>query len=242
VGIILSEGSVIKVKRSTTVVIVATLIASILISTPANAGSKSKKNKKASLTSKSLSLCKGTSAVGHTPMRLPVPSVNKPHVNKIITLKTNCGEIQIAADGVNAPLTVISMDYLANKGYFDKSPCHRVTTTGIFVLQCGDPSASGSGGPPWQVPDENLPTGTGNFYPAGSVAMANSGRPNTGGSQFFIVYEDNSGLGPNYSLWGKVIKGLEIVKAIAALGSDNSNPAGGGVPNQPIAIEKATSR
>jgi len=240
-GIILGKGSAMNMKRSTTVAIVATLIASILISAPANAGSKSKKNKKVSQVSRTLALCKSTNAVGHSPMRLSVPSIKVPRVNKLVTLKTNCGDIEIEADGVSAPLTVISMDYLINKGYFDKSPCHRITTSGIFVLQCGDPSASGSGGPAWQVPDENLPTGSGNIYPAGSVAMANSG-PNTSGSQFFIVYEDNSHLGPNYTLWGKVTKGLEIVKAVAALGSDNSNPAGGGAPNQPISIEKATSR
>ena len=227
-------------KRSTGVVIVTTLIASILIAAPANA-EKNKKIKKASQTSSLLALCKDTKAVGHSPMRLPVPSIKRPHVNKTITFKTNCGEIQIAADGVNAPLTVISMSYLANKGYFDDSPCHRITTSGIFVLQCGDPTASGSGGPAWQVPDENLPTGTGNIYPAGSVAMANSGA-NTNGSQFFIVYDDNSQLGPNYTLWGRVIKGLNIVKAVAALGSDNSNPAGGGVPNQAITIERASAR
>jgi len=227
-------------KRSTSVVIVTTLIASILIAAPASA-EKTKKIKKASQTSSLLALCKDTKAVGHSPMRLPVPSIKRPHVNKTITFKTNCGEIQIAADGVNAPLTVISMSYLANKGYFDDSPCHRVTNSGIFVLQCGDPTASGSGGPAWQVPDENLPTGTGNIYPAGSVAMANSGA-NTTGSQFFIVYDDNSRLGPNYTLWGRVIKGLDIVKAVAALGSDNSNPAGGGVPNQAITIERASAR
>ncbi|CAB4666822.1 unannotated protein [freshwater metagenome] len=227
-------------KRSTGVVIVTMLIASILIAAPANA-EKNKKIKKASQTSSLLALCKDTKAVGHSPMRLPVPSIKRPHVNKTITFKTNCGEIQIAADGVNAPLTVISMSYLANKGYFDDSPCHRITTSGIFVLQCGDPTASGSGGPAWQVPDENLPTGTGNIYPAGSVAMANSGA-NTNGSQFFIVYDDNSQLGPNYTLWGRVIKGLNIVKAVAALGSDNSNPAGGGVPNQAITIERASAR
>lgn len=228
-------------KRSTSVVIVATLIASFLIASPARAVEKNRKVKKVSQISSTLALCKDTNAVGHPPMRLPIPSIKKPHVNRTITFKTNCGEIQITADGVNAPLTVITITYLANKGYFDNSPCHRITTSGIFVLQCGDPTASGSGGPAWQVPDENLPTGTGNIYPAGSVAMANSGA-NTNGSQFFIVYDDNSRLGPNYTLWGTVIKGLDIVKAIAVLGSDNSNPAGGGVPNQAITIERASAR
>jgi len=228
-------------KRSFAVAIVATLITSFLFTSPASAEKKPKVVKKANQVTKVQEICKPTRAVGHKPMKLPAPEVKRPYVNRTITLTTNCGEIQIAADGINAPLTVISMSYLANKGFFDKSLCHRVTTQGIFVLQCGDPSGTGSGGPAYTAPDENLPSGSGNIYPAGSVAMANSGA-NTNGSQFFIVYDDNSRLGPNYTLWGKVIKGLEIVKAVAALGSDNSHPAGGGVPNQPISIEKATAR
>ena len=228
-------------KRSYAVAIVATLFVSLFVASPASAEKKPKVAKKTNQVSKTQSICKPTRAVGHKPMKLSAPVVKKPFVNRTITLTTNCGEIQIEADGINAPLTVISMSYLANKGFFDKSPCHRVTTQVIFVLQCGDPSGTGSGGPAYTAPDENLPKLSANSYPAGSVAMANSG-PNTNGSQFFIVYDDNSQLGPNYTLWGKVVKGLEIVKAVAALGSDNSNPAGGGVPNQPITIEKAVSR
>jgi peptidyl-prolyl cis-trans isomerase B (cyclophilin B) len=228
-------------KRSYAVAIVATLITSFLISSPASAEKKPKAVKKASQVTKSLSICKPTRAVGHKPMKLPLPEIKKPFVDRTLTLKTNCGDIQIEADGISAPLTVVSMSYLANKGFFDNSPCHRITTQGIFVLQCGDPSGTGSGGPAWTAPDENLPKGSGNIYPAGSVAMANSG-PNTNGSQFFIVYEDDSKLGPNYTLWGKIVKGLDIVKAIAELGSDNSNGPGDGRPIQPIAIEKASSR
>ena len=228
-------------KRSYAVAIVATLFVSLFVASPASAEKKPKVAKKTNQVSKTQSICKPTRAVGHKPMKLSAPVVKKPFVNRTITLTTNCGEIQIEADGINAPLTVISMSYLANKGFFDKSPCHRVTTQGIFVLQCGDPSGTGSGGPAYTAPDENLPKLSANSYPAGSVAMANSG-PNTNGSQFFIVYDDNSQLGPNYTLWGKVVKGLEIVKAVDALGSDNSNPAVGVVPNQPISIEKAISR
>jgi len=228
-------------KRSYAVAIVATLITSFLISSPASAEKKPKAVKKASQVTKSLSICKPTRAVGHKPMKLPLPEIKKPFVDRTLTLKTNCGDIQIEADGISAPLTVVSMSYLANKGFFDNSPCHRITTQGIFVLQCGDPSGTGSGGPAWTAPDENLPKGSGNIYPAGSVAMANSG-PNTNGSQFFIVYEDDSKLGPNYTLWGKIVKGLDIVKAVAELGSDNSNGPGDGRPIQPIAIEKASSR
>jgi peptidyl-prolyl cis-trans isomerase B (cyclophilin B) len=229
------------VKQRTAVVVVATIVAALMLAPAANADEKSKKSKKVMQASTSLSICKPTNAAGHSPKRLAIPSIKRPHVNKTFSIKTNCGEIQIAADGVNAPLTVISMTYLANKGYFDNSPCHRLTTQGIFVLQCGDPTASGSGGPAWQVPDENLPTGTGNIYPAGTVAMANSGA-NTNGSQFFIVYDDNSRLGANYTLWGRVTKGLDIVKAVAALGSNNSNGVGDGAPIQAITIERASAR
>ena len=230
-----------RTSRAITFVVVAAFGISLFAATPASAEKKPKISKKTSQVAKGLAICKPTKAVGHKPMKLPVPEVKKPFVNRTITLTTNCGEIQIEADGINAPLTVISMSYLANKGFFDNSPCHRVTNQGIFVLQCGDPSGKGFGGPLYTAPDENLPKGTGNIYPAGSVAMANTG-PNTNGSQFFIIYDDNSRLAPNYTLWGRVIKGLEIVKAVAAMGSDNSHPAGGGVPNQPITIEKAVSR
>jgi len=230
-----------RASRATTFVVVTAFGLSLFAAAPASAEKKAKVSKKASQVAKVQALCKPTKAVGHKPMKLSVPEVKKPFVNRTFTLTTNCGEIQIEADGISAPLTVISMSYLANKGFFDKSPCHRLTTQGIFVLQCGDPSGTGAGGPAYTAPDENLPKGTGNIYPAGSVAMANSG-PGTNGSQFFIVYEDNSRLGPNYSLWGRVVKGLEIVKAVAALGSNNSNGPGDGAPIQPIAIEKAVSR
>jgi len=230
-----------QVKRTFAVAIVAALFVSLFAASPASAEKKPKVVKKANQVNKVQSICKPTQAVGHKPMKLPVPEIKKPFVNRTFTLKTNCGEIQIEADGISAPLTVVSMSYLANKGFFDNSPCHRLTTQGMFVLQCGDPSGTGFGGPAYTAPDENLPKGSGNIYPAGSVAMANSG-PGTSGSQFFIVYEDNSKLGPNYTLWGKIVKGLEIVKAIAALGSNNSYGPGDGRPNQAIAIEKAISR
>ena len=228
-------------KRTITLAISFSLLATIFVASPSSAADKPKKNKKIAQVANTLPNCTKTTSVGHTPRKLRMPSIKKPHVNKRITLETNCGEIEIAADGVSAPLTVISMTYLVRRGFLNNSPCHRLTTQGIFVLQCGDPTASGSGGPAWQVPDENLPTGTGNIYPAGSVAMANSG-PNTNGSQFFIVYKDDSRLGPNYTLWGRVIRGLDIVKAVAALGSDNSYRAGDGFPNQPITIERAIVR
>ena len=227
-------------KQKSAVVVVATLVTALLLAPMASADEKSKKAKKVAQASTLTSICKPTSAVGHSPKRLAIPSIKRPHVNKIITLKTNCGEIQIAADGVNAPLTVISMTYLANKGYFDNSPCHRLTTQGIFVLQCGDPAGDGTGGPGFSFADENLPTAgaDGNYiYPRGTVAMANSG-PNTNGSQFFLVYKD-SPLPPNYSVWGNITAGLDVLDNVASAGVLNGSSDG--LPSQAVVINKAST-
>ena len=149
-----------------------------------------------------------------------------------IDFTTNCGPIQITLDAAKAPVTSNSMVFLTNEKFFDDTSCHRLTTQGIFVLQCGDPTATGSGGPGYTIPDENLPKAGADNYPAGTVAMANSGA-NTNGSQFFIVY-DNTTLGPNYTIWGKVTKGLDVVKAVAAQGVVGGG--GDGKPQQPISI------
>jgi peptidyl-prolyl cis-trans isomerase B (cyclophilin B) len=146
-------------------------------------------------------------------------------------LNTNCGQVVVELAHKAAPKTVNSMLFLTSQNYFDQTPCHRLTTSGLFVLQCGDPTGTGTGGPGYQFPDENLPEQTENNYPAGTVAMANSG-PGTNGSQFFIVYDDTT-LGANYTIFGKVIKGLDIVQDIADLGASTGTD---GPPNQPIGI------
>ena len=153
-----------------------------------------------------------------------------------IVLTTNCGPIVITTSAKQAPATVASEIFLTNKGYYNQTPCHRLTTSGIFVLQCGDPTGSGSGGPGYTVPDENLPTGTGVNYPAGTVAMANAG-PGTSGSQFFLVYQDTT-LPANYTIWGKVTSGLDLVQKIAAAGVTGGSSDG--APAQPVVIEQAT--
>ncbi|MEV7776183.1 peptidylprolyl isomerase [Kitasatospora sp. NPDC086791] len=136
-----------------------------------------------------------------------------------MALDTNCGKVTIALDAAKAPHTVNSFAYLAGEKYFDHTKCHRLTTDGIFVLQCGDPTASatvpgGAGGPGYKFADENL---TGATYPAGTVAMANSG-PGTNGSQFFLVYKDTQ-LPPKYTPFGKITGGLDVVQKIAAAGT-----------------------
>jgi peptidyl-prolyl cis-trans isomerase B (cyclophilin B) len=160
------------------------------------------------------------------------PKVTIAHTAYTATIDTNCGTIVVKLDGKHAPHTVNSFAFLAGKHYFDNTPCHRLTTSGIYVLQCGDPTGTGTGGPGYQFKDENLKGAT---YPAGTVAMANAG-PGTNGSQFFFVYA-NTQLAPNYTPFGKVVSGLDILKKIAAAGS---NPPGDGAPVQPVVIESFT--
>ncbi|MGV9253415.1 peptidylprolyl isomerase [Streptomyces sp. NPDC003697] len=157
-----------------------------------------------------------------------------------LKLDTTCGEIDVALKAAAAPHTVNSFDFLAGKGYFDHTKCHRLTTNGIYVLQCGDPTGTGSGGPGYTLPDENLKDKSlkGNVYPAGTVAMANTGRPHTGGSQFFLVYQDSQ-LPPNYAPFGTVsASGLKVLKKIADAGENTG--AGDGAPNATVVIDKAT--
>jgi peptidyl-prolyl cis-trans isomerase B (cyclophilin B) len=148
------------------------------------------------------------------------------------SIVTNCGTIVATLDAAKAPHTVNSFAFLASKNYFDNTPCHRLTTQGIFVLQCGDPTGSGSGGPGYTIPDENLQGAT---YPAGTLAMANTGQPHTGGSQFFICYADTD-LPPSYTPFGKVTQGLDVLQQIAKNGEDDSNGPGDGKPNKPVYI------
>ena len=152
------------------------------------------------------------------------------------TIVTGQGTIVATLDGAKAPHTVNSFKFLADHHFFDNSPCHRLTTQGIFVLQCGDPTGTGTGGPGYTIPDENL---TGATYPAGTLAMANTGQPHTGGSQFFFCYADTP-LPPQYTPFGHVTKGLDVLKAIAAAGEDDSNGMGDGKPKKPVIIKTFT--
>jgi peptidyl-prolyl cis-trans isomerase B (cyclophilin B) len=180
--------------------------------------------------------CATTKAVGHTPPSVaPAEKVLK-RFPRTITFATNCGDIVVTTVGAKAPITITQLATLARGGYFNDSLCHRLTTKGLFVLQCGDPTATGAGGPNFTYRDENLPTESLNNYPAGTVAMANSG-PGTNGSQFFLVFADTT-LGANYTIWGTITQGLEIVKAIAKAGVKGGGADG--TPNQPISIKRVT--
>ncbi|HEY5016022.1 MAG TPA: peptidylprolyl isomerase [Streptosporangiaceae bacterium] len=152
------------------------------------------------------------------------------------TIRTNRGDIVINLLNSKATCTVNSFAYLAAKNYFSSTPCHRLTTTGIFVLQCGDPAGTGSGGPGYKFADENL---AGARYTAGTVAMANSG-PGTNGSQFFLVYKNSLSLPANYTPFGTIVSGLNIIQKVAQAGSDNSNATGDGHPKDKVDIESVT--
>ncbi len=158
-----------------------------------------------------------------------------------LTLATNCGDIVIEmVPNEKAPQTTTSMVFLAQQGFYTASDCFRLTTEGIFVLQCGSPNNDGTGGPGYDLPDENLPTATGVNYPRGTVAMANAGA-GTSGSQFFIVYKDTT-LPASYTIWGTVVSGLDVVEKIGEAGvTPGSANMSDGTPAQPIVITKATT-
>jgi peptidyl-prolyl cis-trans isomerase B (cyclophilin B) len=162
------------------------------------------------------------------------PSVEAAHDGDVAaTIKTSAGDVAVTLDAASAPCTVHSFTSLADQGYFEDTPCHRLTTEGIFVLQCGDPTGTGTGGPGYSFPDELTGDET---YGPGTLAMANAG-PDTNGSQFFIVYGD-SPLDPNYTVFGSVSEeGLAVVDEVAGAGSDSSNGPGDGAPNTAVTIE-----
>jgi peptidyl-prolyl cis-trans isomerase B (cyclophilin B) len=218
----------VNVKRLIVVVIATSLILAPSASA-VDTKSKSVKNAKVSAIK-----CSPTKAVGHTPPIVAPAEKLMKRIPRTFIFVTNCGNIVVTTVGAKAPITLTQLAKLARGGYFNNSLCHRLTTKGLYVLQCGDPTATGSGGPNFTYRDENLPTEGLNNYPAGTVAMANSG-PGTNGSQFFLVFADTT-LGANYTIWGTITQGLDIVKAIAKAGVK-----GGGVdgpPNQPIAINR----
>jgi len=145
----------------------------------------------------------------------------------IVKFYTTQGVITVKMLTDKAPCTTFSFRFLATRGYFNQTHCHRLTVQGIYVLQCGDPTGTGSGAPGYSFNDENLAGAT---YPAGTVAMANAG-PNTNGSQFFFVWK-NTTLPPLYTPFGTVIGGMNVLQKIAAAGDDQQNGPGDGYPNR----------
>jgi peptidyl-prolyl cis-trans isomerase B (cyclophilin B) len=187
-----------------------------------------------------------------------------------MTITTNQGTISALLDPAKAPCTVASMSYLAGKKFFDNTTCGRLSTSGSFVLQCGDPGTSGKGGPAYRFkteytppvlpapsaspspspsgsPDPAAPTGTTVTYSRGVIATWNDGTPDSNGSQFIIVYQD-SVLNPNYTVFGTITDGLDVVDKVAKGGQDGAfNKAdstgvvlGGGHPKITTTIQSLT--
>jgi peptidyl-prolyl cis-trans isomerase B (cyclophilin B) len=183
-----------------------------------------------------------------------VVDVGKPRTNgvvkngvKTMTIALGQGTVTAKLDPSKAPCTVESFTYLAGKKFFDNTTCHRLTDS---ILQCGDPSGTGSGGPAYRFPNENVPTPTVDpsapadptaappttaLYPAGTLAMAHSADPDSNGSQFFLVFKDVE-YPADYTVFGTIVGGLDVLTKIGAAGNDGSNQAGGGKPNQETKI------
>ena len=171
------------------------------------------------------------------------------------TINTNLGKIAVNLENSKATCTVNSFVHLAEAGYFNNTQCHRLLTSGIYVLQCGDPYATaatkltcsstskiGTGIPGYEFASENT---AGAKYPAGTVAMANEGSATTNGSQFFIVYKDSTtGLGATYTPFGTVSSGLGIVQDVAKDGYSCqytvSGQSEGGAPKEKVIIDSVT--
>jgi peptidyl-prolyl cis-trans isomerase B (cyclophilin B) len=174
----------------------------------------------------------------------PAQATDKP---ASVVLTTGGGAVTITLTVDAAPCTTRSFIHLAGKKFYDNTACHRLTTSqGLKVLQCGDPQGTGAGGPGYSLPDENPTTlkpgpATGGaetvIYPRGTVAMANTGQPHSGGSQFFIVWGDST-LPPDYAVFGSVdAAGLAVLDKIAGAGTADGGQDG--APKDPVTIQQA---
>lgn len=179
--------------------------------------------------------CSYTATGGRTSVGLPTfdaAAASRPYT---ATLVTNRGDITFEALTQEAPCATTSFSFLAGKKYFDDSKCHRLTTRGIFVLECGDPDGKGTADPGYFFTDENL---GGSKYTAGTVSMSKA-VPGRNGSQFFITYADPKvRMGPNWTTFGKVISGMDVLHEIADRGT--ADESADGRPRNPVVIESVT--
>jgi peptidyl-prolyl cis-trans isomerase B (cyclophilin B) len=201
-----------------------------------------------------------TSGVAPAVKKVSVPSATPDYkATYTAAINTNLGTIDINLLNSKATCTVNSFVHLAEAGYFNASQCHRIVSSGgLYVLQCGDPTATattkltcstasnapGTGGPGYEFESENLPTGASSAgtvtYAAGTVAMANSGSADTNGSQFFLVFK-NSTLTPDYTPFGTITSGLDILQKVANAGTSCTYAdAGGGAPKEKVVINSVT--
>jgi cyclophilin family peptidyl-prolyl cis-trans isomerase len=164
----------------------------------------------------------------------PSPEATPAQGTSTLLMTTNQGDLTLTLDRAKAPCAAASFTYLASKSFFDGSSCHRMVNQPSFgVLQCGDPTGTGSGGPSYKYAEEVTAETT---YPRGTIAMAKTSAPGTTGSQFFLCFVDTQ-LPPEYTVVGTVDEaGLAVLDTVAAAGNDSSNGEGDGAPNTPVTI------
>ena len=200
--------------------------------------------------------CSYPSASAGTVVKSSLPTASPDYkATYTASIKTNLGPITIDLANSKATCTVNSFVHLASDNFWNNTQCHRLSTTdGLYMLQCGDPTAKasqtlscssstlGTGGPGYEFASENLPTAGSSgsvTYKAGTVAMANSGGA-TNGSQFFLVFKDTT-LGPDYTPFGTITSGLDILQNVAKAGTSCTFAgAGGGVPKDKVDIDSVS--
>ena len=233
------------------VVVVAVVVASVAVGTLSGGTPSPPNNNAAAAPAAPAGRCSFPATPGE-PAARPVSApteVNPPTQGTVpVTITTNQGVLPITLNRASAPCTVESFVHLATAGFYNNTPCHRlVTEDGLKVLQCGDPTGTGTGGPGYSIPDEP-PTGLkpgangASVYPRGTLAMAKASAPNSGGSQFFLVYADSQ-LPPDYTIFGTVAEpGIQVLEKIAAAGDDGAYAAtaGGGKPKLPTTLQTVT--
>ncbi|WP_405907588.1 peptidylprolyl isomerase [Streptomyces sp. NBC_00828] len=181
--------------------------------------------------------CSYTPTKRGTPSELPVFDAEKASRPFTATLVTNQGDVTLKALTGDAPCTTNSFSFLARKGYFGGSECHRVTTQGIYVLECGDAKGDGKADPGYFFPDENL---DGASYPAGTVAMAKV-EPGKNGSKFFISYADpDVAMSSQWTPFAKVVGGMDVLRKIGETGTSDGSTDGR--PQLPVIIKSVLVR
>ena len=168
----------------------------------------------------------------------PNPEATPTQGTATLLMSTDQGDLTLTLDRTKAPCAAASFVYLTEQGFYDGSPCHRLVNQENFgVLQCGDPTGQGSGGPTYKYAEEVTPETT---YPRGTIAMAKTSAPNTTGSQFFLCFVDTQ-LPPEYTVVGTVDEaGLGVLETVAAGGIKDVGPQGDGAPAIPVTIESMT--
>ena len=184
--------------------------------------------------------CKNAKFLPQSAKRVSPPTELLKRAPRWITLKTNCGDVVIRPSTRNARATITAITTLIDASYYDNTFCHRLSTEDFYALQCGDPTATGLGDPGFSVRSENLPLSAERNYPRGTVAMVNMGRPRTTGSQFYIFYEDTTFRPANYTIWGQIVSGIEIIKYVAEGGVRGGGTDG--MPMRPLVIERILVR